>query len=551
VSDLRLYQCRIENRYDILDCLGRGSYAEIYVARDATTVTAGQAPQLVVIKALNTQLQGLPDPDLERTLIENFNNEATALDRVRHPNIISRLGDGTARDLAGRAFRYILLEYMPGGDLSAICRNHPLPIEHAMYYLQQVCAGLSHAHTCGVIHRDIKPQNLLLTADRQTIKIADFGVAKIKMIEDAAGTITRVGTDVYAPPEHHPLLAMATRQDSASLIRSLEPVGLLPAADIYSLAKTVYMILTGETPRRFSGQPITEFPASFGDKSWSSPVLEVLRRATQTSVSARHQTIGEFWTELSAAAQGRSPAVSVFEKIQPKDSNDNGQHQTEADKTETGKITLVSNGSSASAQNQINQAQSPTRGSNEQADQVVLGQTNHQPKADLSRSRIMVSVADAHQTPESQISQLPHGPQNIATNPVVVAQQEIRLRKQSRFNNRVARWLVVLLIITSFFGMLLATRYYVQRIRNQPAAAQNNSPIGREFITTTDVNLRTEPNAGSVQNIIAEVKRDSRVRVREVRGDWYRVEVAESRIQNRRLEFEGTGWLRSNNLRPE
>jgi hypothetical protein len=146
---------------------------------------------------------------------------------------------------------------------------------------------------------------------------------------------------------------------------------------------------------------------------------------------------------------------------------------------------------------------------------------------------------------------LPHGPQNMATNPVVVAQQEINRRKQSRFNNRVARWLVVLLIITSFFGMLLATRYYVQRIRNQPAAAQNNSPVGREFITTTDVNLRTEPNAGSVQNIIAEVKRDSRVRVREVRGDWYRVEVAESRIQNRRLEFEGTGWLRSNNLRQE
>ena len=112
-----------------------------------------------------------------------------AIDRVRHPNIISRLGHGTAIDLAGTTFHYIVLEYLSGGDMAALSRNHALPIEKVLFYLEQVCSGLAHAHACGVIHRDIKPQNLLLTADRQVVKIADFGVARLEATE---GAITRV-----------------------------------------------------------------------------------------------------------------------------------------------------------------------------------------------------------------------------------------------------------------------------------------------------------------------------------------------------------------------
>src|SRR4028118_1661085 len=86
MSELKLQQCRLDGRYDILECLGRGSYAEVYLARD--TAAGGGSPQLVVIKALNLFLQGSIDEELEHTLIENFRNEAVALDRVRHPNII-------------------------------------------------------------------------------------------------------------------------------------------------------------------------------------------------------------------------------------------------------------------------------------------------------------------------------------------------------------------------------------------------------------------------------------------------------------------------------
>ena len=259
MTELKLLQCRLDGRYDIEECLGRGSYAEIYAARDLGATD--ERFRRVVVKALNVLLQGYQDPDLERTLIQNFQNEATALDRVRHPNIINRLGHGTALDLGGRPFHYIVLEYLGGGDLAALCRNETLGFERALAYLQQVCAGLAHAHQCGVIHRDIKPQNLLLTADRQTVKIADFGVAKL---EAADGAITRVGTNIYAAPEHNPLV-QTSPLDSGSLAGGHAP--LTPAADIYSLAKTAYTIICGESPRRFAHNPISELPMPVSHES--------------------------------------------------------------------------------------------------------------------------------------------------------------------------------------------------------------------------------------------------------------------------------------------
>ena len=215
MSELKLLHCRLDGRYDIEECLGRGSYAEIYLARD--TAATDERFRAVVIKALNVLLQGYQDPELEQTLIQNFQNEAVALDRVRHPNVISRLGHGTALDLNGTAFHYLVLEYLSGGDLSKLCRSEPLTLERALHYLQQVCAGLAHAHEGGVIHRDIKPQNLLLTTDHQTVKIADFGVARFDASE---GAITRVGTNIYAAPEHNPLVQTAQLDTTGSLTYS-------------------------------------------------------------------------------------------------------------------------------------------------------------------------------------------------------------------------------------------------------------------------------------------------------------------------------------------
>src|SRR5438874_12749365 len=134
MKELLLNNCRLDKRYDISELLGRGSYAEIYLARDILAST--QSPHSkVVIKALNVFLQDDLDDDLERTLVENFQNEAIALDRVRHPNIISRLGHGTASDLNGAVFHYLVLEYLPGGDMQSLVRKQKIPLKQALDYV--------------------------------------------------------------------------------------------------------------------------------------------------------------------------------------------------------------------------------------------------------------------------------------------------------------------------------------------------------------------------------------------------------------------------------
>src|SRR6266699_2875153 len=139
MKELSLNNCRLDKRYDIRELLGRGSYAEIFLARDILAST--QSPHsTVVIKALNVFLQDDLDDDLEHTLVENFQNEAIALDRVRHPNVISRIGHGTARDLRGTVFHYIVLEYLSGGDLRNVARKLDIPLGRAFGYIEQVCA---------------------------------------------------------------------------------------------------------------------------------------------------------------------------------------------------------------------------------------------------------------------------------------------------------------------------------------------------------------------------------------------------------------------------
>ncbi|HEY0003591.1 MAG TPA: serine/threonine protein kinase [Pyrinomonadaceae bacterium] len=500
MSDLKLQQCRLDGRYDIVDCLSRGSYAEIYVARDIAA--AEGAPQMVVIKALNLLLQGAIDEDLERTLIANFQNEAIALDRVRHPNIISRLGHGTAIDLSDVTFHYLVLEYMSGGELSTLCRQESLSLERALFYLEQVCAGLAHAHACGVIHRDIKPQNLLLTADKRTVKIADFGVAKLEASE---GAITRVGTNVYAAPEHNPL--MHTGQ------LSLEDVGtsqkqLTPAADIYSLAKTTYTLLAGEPPRRFSQRQITEFPAHIADKPWSRHVLRVLKKGTELEPSKRYQSVQEFWDELADAALPPTQLLSQSE-------------ETEVRPTTTGRLL-------ARTESVPDAPPRPRFNSRR-----MLAQTQTRDNGG-ARPRIVVPVAATEIPPEQPLVRKTAN-EIIADLPDVSAPHPATFKPQKPSGGaagRGKRWLVALLLIITFAGMLFATHFYI-RTRWGAAATSNvqatnnnraQSDIGREgTIVQTDVNLRSGP--GRNNSSFGVAYKGSRVKVLSTNSDWYEVQV--------------------------
>ncbi len=491
MKELSLQNCRVDGRYDVQSSLGRGSYAEIYVARDKEA--APQSPhRVVVIKALNVFLQDDLDADLERTLVENFQNEAVALDRVRHPNIISRLGHGTARDLRGTVFHYLILEFLAGGDLSKFRTNEGLSVTQAFDYIEQICAGLAHAHTCGVIHRDIKPQNLLLTGDKKIIKIADFGVARLSQNDSP---ITRVGTNMYAPPEHSPIFA-----NSMDVMVVTE---LTPAADIYSLAKSSYVLLTGESPRRFTNCPINELPFALSEKKWGNELLRVLRKATQNNPSERHQTVTDFWQDLAK--------VKVLVEME----------ETE-DLTEVAKKPHL-------------------------VPQPVVS-TDYSPQAPLmpqfKTSRDFKIPMNEEKNPNFVIK-LPNDivAHNSGQNSIYNERNQIKfdIPQPPPLPNRsfVKSAAIFLILLVIFAGALFATQNYLRNGRIFPKIA--NPFVQTEGVASNDVNIRKIGDADSPK--IGIVRKGSRVKIVNQKDDWYEIELIELSRPKDNPNDADRGWV--------
>jgi len=499
MRELSLNNCRLDKRYDIVEQLGRGSYAEIFVARDV--LASPKSPHsTVVIKALNVFLQDDLDEDLERTLVENFQNEAIALDRVRHPNILSRLGHGTARDLKGTTFHYLVLEYLPGGDLQRLCRERNIAIKQALNYIEQVCAGLSHAHSKGVIHRDIKPHNLLLTKDLETVKIADFGVARFS---SSNSPITRVGTNVYAPPEHSPL--------SIGQTGDLESRALTPASDIYSLAKSVYTLITCESPRFYANKPIEALPAACRQLPWADELLRVLNRATQTDPLARQQTVDEFWADMLAVRK-------IVGESEPE--------------------TLVRAKPTTLPQAHVSHGYSPL--------------APVQPRFDTSKNlklkfpvmpamtmgpETVATRNDFYVLPET-FDPLESGPTKIeSSDPVFepTVDDHVPIKKRSR----VRRIAMFMMLIAIFGGALYGTGVYIRRTSLWTSTW---NPFHSQTATANaDVNLRTEPNANS--DAIGVVTKNSKVRIVNSQNNWYQVDVVEQGRDRTGGPNATRGWL--------
>lgn len=526
MPELKLQQSRLDGRFDIIECLGRGSYAEIYVAHD--NAASEGAPETVVIKALNMFLQDSPDEELERTLIANFQNEAVALDRVRHPNIISRLGHGTAIDLAGTTFHYIVLEYLSGGDMAALSRNHSLSIEKTLFYLEQVCSGLAHAHNFGVIHRDIKPHNLLLNAGRQIVKIADFGVARLEANE---GAITRVGTNAYSAPEHNPLVQTGSLDLGAIVVGGHH---LTPAADIYSLAKTTYALLAGESPRRFAQHSIKELPEHLKNHHWSLPVLRVLEKATQIRPLDRYQTVQAFWDDFADAAMPptkplQSTGVEAPEVMSRRPSADLSVEPEEF--TQAPPQPRFQPVSSAPA--------------------PVYPAAPARPYADAAagrRPKIVVPVSAIRKAPKDEefglsaqerIAALPDQARNGR-----VLDKRAGHQRRPVSSRRARPLLVAAVLIALFTGMLLATHKYVTSHWN-PFVGLQQMPdvfvIGREGVTTTDVNLRPDPSSSKPGIGVAEA--GSRVRILATGDNWYEVQVLEHGRAKSNPFTSDRGWI--------
>ena len=495
MKELALINSRLDGRYDVQSLLGRGSYAEIYLAKD--NLASPQSPHSqIVIKALNVFLQNDLDSDLERTLVENFQNEAIALDRVRHPNIISRHGHGSARDLRNTTFHYLVLEFLSGGDLAKMCREKSLSLSQALYYLEQVCAGLSFAHKNGIIHRDIKPQNLLLTTDKKTVKIADFGVARITQSDSP---ITRVGTNVYAPPEHSPMLTADTQ--------TLVFTELTPAADIYSLAKSAYVLITCESPRFFANQPITELPFNCRQEIWADKLLQILRRATQTDSRLRHQTVVEFWQDLSqlktfAAAEEGEIATQVS-KRQP--------NQIPQPHVAKGYTPL------APQKPRFNTSRDLRLNPN------LLAQGN--PNLVVRLNNLPVNNLPTPQPKPAEKENLP-------------VAEELQPTQPKPKRNFLRHFIVYLIAIFIFTGILFGTYNYFRGRGVLPSITNFNKPTG---IANRDVNLRANGDADSKK--IGLVPGNSRVRIVNSKDNWYEIDVINFSREKESPNDAEHGWV--------
>jgi eukaryotic-like serine/threonine-protein kinase len=207
-------------RYRVEDVLGRGGMASVYLARDE------ELERPVAVKVLAEHLADQPE------FHDRFLREARLAAQLSHPNIVQVFDVGEEN---GSPF--IVMECVEGSTLAQeLNERGPLEPDEVVDLALQICGGLEHAHAAGLVHRDIKPQNLLLRPDG-TVKIADFGIARAAETTRLTQMGSVLGTAAYLSPEQ------ALGEEVTA------------AVDLYSLGCVLYELLTGRTPYVFETLP--------------------------------------------------------------------------------------------------------------------------------------------------------------------------------------------------------------------------------------------------------------------------------------------------------
>ena len=266
-------------RYEILGTLGKGGMGVVYRARDR------QLDEVVALKLLRPEALAT-DP----TLIERFKLEIKLARRITHRNVLRTHDFGETGGVP-----FISMEYLEGVTLKDLVRSRgALPLGVGLSIAKQMCHGLGAAHETGVVHRDIKPQNMLILPETGELKIMDFGISRVSSVEPGTSGLTTAGTVMGTPDYMPPEQAQGKQADFRS--------------DIYSLAVVFFEAFTGKLP--FKGenpmavvvahiQQLPPKPRSVNPKL--SPELEALiLKGLAKDPAKRWQTTDELLEALSA-----------------------------------------------------------------------------------------------------------------------------------------------------------------------------------------------------------------------------------------------------------
>jgi len=253
----------IAGRYELLGRLGSGGMATVYLARD-NVLDVQRAIKVIA-----------PELTRRRQVRERFINEAKVMAMLEHPNIVRLYDIGIDGDQD-----FMVMEVLQGGTLlDRVELLGPLPPRQAADVFDQVLAALSEAHRLGIVHRDVKPHNILLDK-AGTPKVTDFGIARLVHAEKAlTRTGAMMGTFAYMAPEQR------TRANEAE-----------PPADVYAVGCTLYAVLTGEEPIDLF-MPLHQ--ERFGSR-FIAPIAALLTRATAYRPEDRFQSADEMRAALAA-----------------------------------------------------------------------------------------------------------------------------------------------------------------------------------------------------------------------------------------------------------
>ena len=259
-------------RYRVERTLGYGGMAVVYLAHDE------ELHRRVAIKVLAEHLAG------DDNFRARFLQESKLAGRLSHPNVVQVYDAGETDGSP-----YIVMEYVPG---DTVAQRGKLSHAEAVPLALQACAGLQHAHSAGLVHRDVKPANLLVRED-DVLKIADFGIARAAELTRLTQHGTVLGTAAYLSPEQ------AAGEDVTT------------ATDIYSLGAVVYELLTGRAPYEFEslaelaalqkGGLIT--PLRDLESSVPEPVEAAVMHALAREPRFRPASAADFAAELAAASE--------------------------------------------------------------------------------------------------------------------------------------------------------------------------------------------------------------------------------------------------------